>query len=337
MSSAHKACADFHRTSEATNRRLLADAGITRRQVIGRGLGAGLALYAAQAMPLTRVFETAQASAQAAPDAPILVSVFLPGGCDLLDTLVPLGQYGTYADKRPSLRQPEGAAKLGSTGLGVHPALTRGAGGGVAGLYERGQIGFLPGIDYANPDLSHFHSRHFWETGLITQKAGTGWLGRWLEAAGGRDNPLQAISMSGGLSPVLRSNSAPVASLDSANGAQVWMEGVWGKGFDRTWQAYAELAAGTPGPAGTAARLMHDVAARLEPFSHDDDEPDPLGGSVAYPKDSKLADRLRNLAGLLSAPLGVRVAAVSAEGEFDTHDDQRPDLDRCLTDVSEAL
>ncbi|MDP9383937.1 MAG: DUF1501 domain-containing protein [Actinomycetota bacterium] len=340
---AHKACADFHRTSDATRRRYLAEGGgLTRRQVLRRGIGAGLAVYAAQAMPLTRVFEAAEASAQAAPNAPILVSVFLPGGCDLLDTLVPLGQYGAYAGKRRAIRQSEGAAKLGSTGLGAHPALTRGAGGGIAGMFARGQIGFLPGIDYANPDLSHFHSRHFWETGLITQSAGTGWLGRWLDTSGGRDNPLQALSMSGALAPVLRANQAPVAALDSANGAQVWMPGVWGKAYDRAWSAYAELAAQpAPGAAGaaaaTSARLMHDVAARLEPFAHDDDEPDPLGGSVQYPKDSKLADRLRTLAGLLSAPLGVRVAAVEADGQFDTHDDQKEDLDRCLGDVSEAL
>ena len=52
-------------------------------------LGAGLALYAAKAMPFTQVFEAAAADAAAAPDAPVLVSVFLPGGVDLLDTLVP--------------------------------------------------------------------------------------------------------------------------------------------------------------------------------------------------------------------------------------------------------
>jgi uncharacterized protein (DUF1501 family) len=337
MTSAHKACADFHRTSDATRGRYL-----TRRQLVRRSVGAGLAVYAAQALPLTRVFEAAEASAQAAPDAPILVSVFLPGGCDLLDTLVPLGQYGAYADKRAKIRQSDGVAKLGSSGLGINPALARGEQGGVAGLYDRGQVGFLPGIDYANPDLSHFHSRHFWETGLITQEAGTGWLGRWLDSAAGRENPLQGLSMSGALAPVMRSNAAPVASLDSANASQVWMPGTWGKGFDGAWAAYAELAAqprrgAGPAAAGTAARLMHDVADRLKPYTHDDKAADPLAGPVAYPEDNKLGDRLKNLAGLLSAPLGVRVAAVEADGQFDTHDDQKADLDRGLGLVSEAL
>jgi len=337
---AHRACADFHRTSEATRARLLGS-GLTRRQVIGRGLAAGLTVYGAQAMPGRQLFEAAEAQAAAAPDAPVLVSVFLPGGADLLDVLVPQQQYGRYADLRPTLRL-DGVPALGSTGLGIHPALTQGIGGGIRGLYDRGQIGFLPGIDYANPDLSHFHSRHFWETGLITEKSGTGWLGRWLDGTGGRENPLQGISLSGALSPLLRAGAAPVAAVQSPNDAQIWMQGVWGQGYDRAMEAWRELGRQRrrgPGPeaAGLNARLMQDVADRLKPYTHDDDAPDPLAAKVAYPKDDELAERLSSLAGMLSLPLGIRVAAVDAEGEFDTHDAQRKDLDEALASVSASL
>jgi uncharacterized protein (DUF1501 family) len=48
---------------------------------------------------------------------------------------------------------------LGGTGFGVHPALGEGLNGGLKGLFDRGRLGFIPGIDYANPDLSHFNSR----------------------------------------------------------------------------------------------------------------------------------------------------------------------------------
>src|SRR4051794_39428297 len=96
----HRACDDFHRTSSATRRRMLGAGGaaLTRRQVIGRGLGAGLAVYASRALPLARILDSAAAADAQAPNAPILVSVFLPGGADLLDSLVPLDQYGAYAD-----------------------------------------------------------------------------------------------------------------------------------------------------------------------------------------------------------------------------------------------
>lgn len=337
---AHRACNDFHLADEATRRRF-AGAPLTRRQVIARGLGAGFAFYAAQAMPLARVLEAAGAQAAAAPHAPVLVSVFLPGGLDLLGALPPEAG-GRLADLRPRLRPAEGAAPLGSTGLLAHEALGRGAAGGVRGLFERGQVGLLPGIDYANPDLSHFHSRHFWETGLVTKRAAAGWLGRWLDANGSPDNPLQGVSLSAALSPVLRATRAPVAAVSSPSGAQLWLPSVWGPAYDKAMAAWEELTAPRhgAGPGASAAlergRLAKAIADRLAPYAERDGV-DPLAPSVPYPEDNVLAGRLRHLAGMLSQPLGVRVACVQAEGDFDTHDNQGPELGSALGDVSEAL
>jgi len=336
----HRACSDFHQTSEATRRRYL-ETPLTRRQVVARGLGTGLAIYAANAISLAQILESAEAEAVAAPDAPVLVSVFLPGGCDLLDTLVPLHQYGAYADLRGRLGLRE-AQPLGGSGLGFHPALGKGLRGGVKGLFDQGKIGFLPGIDYANPDLSHFHSRHFWDTGLVTSRRATGWLGRWLDHNGSPDNPLQGISMSSGLSPLMRSGSKPVAAVSSPNDAQFWIPGVWGEGFDRAMETYGELASRRPTPPGpaaaaSAARMARTVADRLMPYRSDDNGVDPLAPPVVYPQDNELGKRLSHLAGMLSLPLGIRVASVEAAGDFDTHDNQPQDLERNLTDVSEAL
>jgi uncharacterized protein (DUF1501 family) len=337
---AHRACDDFHATREATRRSFL-ETGVTRRQIIARGIGAGLAVYAARAMTIADVFGAAESAAAAAPEAPVLVSVFLPGGCDLLDSFVPLGQYGRYADLRPRLKQ-EDPAELGGTGIGVHPSLSAGTNGGVKGLFEQGKIGLLPGIDYANPDLSHFHSRHFWETGLITQTAGTGWLGRMLDRTGSGDNPLQGVSMSSALSPLLRSAGAPVAAVSSPNDMNFWLPGTWGASHDLAMNAWAQMAerpVDRPGEraAAAATRMAKLVSDRLAPYRHEDGKPDPLAPAVAYPKDNALADRLAGLAGLLSQPLGIRVAAVEANGEFDTHDNQPTDLGEGLKDVSEAL
>jgi uncharacterized protein (DUF1501 family) len=339
MTNPHHACDDFHSTSE-TRRRSFLDTQLSRRQVIGRGLGAGLAIYAAKAMPLVRMLEAATAEAAAAPAAPILVTVFLPGGCDLLDTIVPVSQYGRYANLRPGLKIDSPAA-LGSTGLGVNPHLTEGVNGGVKGLFDAGKIGLLPGIDYANPDLSHFHSRHFWETGLITPVSATGWLGRWLDHAGSKDNPLQGISMDAALSPVLRSSSTPVAAVSSPDDAQFWIPDVWGDAFDRTMEAWTQIASNRPYSPGAAAayagaRQAGSVADILAPYVKDSAGNDPLASSVAYPE-GDLADRLKSLAGLLSLPLGIRAVTVESDGDFDTHDNQAGDLGDGLSKVSASL
>src|SRR3954469_21399327 len=283
-----KGCDDFRR-----GRPLLS---LTRRQAV---LG-GLSVYAASALaPSTRLLDIAKA--QAAPAAPVLVSVFLPGGCALPSTLTPLDQAGRLADLRRSLGGPAPAALAGEPRRGLPPSLSEGIGGGVRGLFEAGKVGFLPGIDYANPDLSHFHSRHFWETGLITEKSAPGWLGRWLDRHGSADNPLQGLSL-GGLSPILRAGTAPVAAIDDPGDAQLAFGGTWGAGADLTLAAWSRLAAETPGngagPAAAkrAAAFARPIGARLAPYAHDDDRPDPLAPPVPYPADSDFATRLSRLA-----------------------------------------
>jgi uncharacterized protein (DUF1501 family) len=333
---AHAACQDFHRASEAARRDVL-----TRRQMLKWGIGAGVTVYAASTMPTARLLDAAAAEAAAAPDAPVLVSVFLPGGLDLLDTLVPLEQQGTLRDLRGGV-SPAAPLALKGTSLGLHPSLARGPGGGLQGLYDRGQIGFLPGIDYANPNLSHFASRAFWETGMVSQQSVSGWLGRWLDRHGSAENPLQGLSAGYGLSPTLRATTAPVASVSNANDAQLGMWSVWGGWGEAAMNAYAALADSrphAPGPASAArgARLAHTVSDRLAPFRTVKDQPDPLAGPVAYPAQNETAERLKVLAGLIAQPLGIRVATVDAHGQFDTHEGQAPALDRDLGAVGEAL
>jgi uncharacterized protein (DUF1501 family) len=314
--------------------------GLTRRQVLGRGLGAGIAFYAGSALSLDRVLDTARAQAADKPNAPILVVVFLPGGCDLLDTLVPLAQFGRYADLRPAIKLSD-AVPVGRGDLGLHPALTRGARGGIKGLYDAGKVGFLAGIDHTTKDLSHFHSRHFWESGLLTPDTANGWLGRWLDYAGNADNPLQGVSMSYGLSPVLRSANAPVASVSSPEAAQFSIPGVSDEPFAAamsTWAALADRNPSAPGPAAAArsARFAKVVADRLAPYI-DSGNGDPTAGAGGYPEDNDFAQRLRHLAFMLAQPLGIRVVALDTDGMFDTHDSQTNDLATGLTNASEGL
>jgi uncharacterized protein (DUF1501 family) len=339
--SIHKGCDDFRQTTAATRERWLASR-LTRRQALAGALGGGLTIWAQHALPFAGVLQAAEAQAAAAPGAPVLVTVFLPGGCDLLDTLVPIGAYGAYADLRGEMRIAAPPA-LGGTGLGIHPSLTEGLGGGVLGLFEAGKIGFLPGIDYANPDLSHFHSRHFWETGLVTERSAPGWLGRWLDRHGSRENPLQGLTLGSTLSPVLASAAAPVAAIESPRdvGLDVW--GVDRKPHARMLAAWDQLARPPRPPRGVgpdavrnAARLAKRVGDRLAPYAEHDGV-DPLAPSVAYPEDDRLGERLSRLAALVAQPLGIRVAAVDAVGEFDTHDSQPGDLAAALSSVSRSL
>jgi uncharacterized protein (DUF1501 family) len=353
--SPYSACDDFHHTAEARRRASLA-VPLTRREVVGMGLGAAIALYLAPGTPMQRALEAASAAAAGDPGSRVLVSVFLPGGLDLLDSFVPLDQYGAYRAARGLIARPASSPKLGSTGLGCHDALTRGNRGGVKGLFEQGKIGLLPGIDYANPNLSHFDSRAFWETGLVTKELATGWLGRWADRFGSPENPFQAVSLGWRLAPVLRTAGAPVATVETARGARLYAR-LDGDVLKATVESYARLGAGgsrRPGrdAVNRAVRLTKRVADDLAPYEATAPEPSqkagpalldgllpappPDDGAPAYPT-SRLGDRLRTLAFLLAQPLGIRLAALEGEGAFDTHDSQPATLDRLLGDVSQSL
>lgn len=128
------------------------------------------------------------------PTAPILVVVQLAGGNDLLDSLVPIGgpNAGSYASARPTLRQPESQLVDIGQGLALPSHFL-----GMGELYRQGRLALLPGIGMPNPTLSHFLSEDLWHQGAASP-AGTGWLGRWADAAfvpGG--DPLRGITTDG--------------------------------------------------------------------------------------------------------------------------------------------
>ena len=95
----------------------------------------------------------------------------------------------------------------------------------------------LPAVGYDHPDQSHFTSRHFWEVGATDTRLLTGWLGRYLDAVGSPDNPLQGLSLTGSLEPSLATAKVPVAAIDGPGQYDFWSPGVWGEVEDRMLEA----------------------------------------------------------------------------------------------------
>ncbi len=351
-SNPHRSCEDFHRTA-ATARH--PSVGVSRRHFLGWGAAGGLTLYTAGAMPLQHWIEGAEEAAAAGGGKKrILVNVFLPGGLDLLDSLMPTDQYSVYARHRGRHGRAESSDLLKGTTLSPHEALRAGQDGGLAGLYEDGKVALLPGIDYANPDLSHFHSRVFWESGTITSQLTTGWLGRWLDQHGSKNNPFQGLSSGSRLSPTLLTGRSPVSSVESARVTEMKIPAVEDANRRKMMRVYGNLARPVRGDgpgreaARAAARYAQDVSDRLKPFANQGPQPPEPGSDVAhvvtvdgviggYPKGSEFGANLEQLAFLLDKNLGVRVATVDGRADFDTHNNQAERLAEGLSDHSASL
>jgi uncharacterized protein (DUF1501 family) len=305
-----------------------AGSGLDRRELLLRAAGLAVAVYGGAALA-PRAFEEGIAAARAAADDRVLVSVFLDGGADSLSMLYP-AEDPRYRKLRPRLALPaeRGIAFSEDPRLRWHPAL-----GPLATLHGEGKIGVLPGVGYADPNQSHFTSRHFWEVGALDERLATGWLGRYLDRYGTKDNPLQGLALDWSLQPALATKRVPVASIDGPDRFDFWARGVWGDVHERMLTAIGRLGRiptrNDPGlaQAADAALQTAQLYRQLQPFRTKDGEPKGFGSPVAYPKDDDpFPRRLAGLAAMLAAGLPLRCVALTAPGAYDTHDNQSREL-----------
>ena len=143
-----------------------------------------------------RIFQAQALAAATDPtDYKALVCVFLFGGNDANNTVVPLDDYAGYAAVRGDLALPQNTLlpiKPPSDGraFGLHPSLTR-----LQGLWQRGKVGIVTNVgtlvepltrdEYkAHPELrpvqlfSHPDQQRGWQTAYATGPIGSGWGGR---------------------------------------------------------------------------------------------------------------------------------------------------------------
>ncbi|MCL2769741.1 MAG: hypothetical protein FWD42_06470, partial [Solirubrobacterales bacterium] len=213
---------------------------LTRRRLLQFGAAGFASVYAPKLLGWQSVWESAVAQAATTPSPNALVVLYLAGGWDGLNAVLPNSStdYPIYEAKRPVLHRAQGpttAARVGSTvvpGSGgelafANPLLSS-AGGGDNGSATQGfdviygdglggegaDLALLPATDYTPPNLSHFTSQDYWFSGDL-EILSTGWLGRYLDLYGSPTNPLQGISIGGSLSKDLRSVSAPVCTIES--------------------------------------------------------------------------------------------------------------------------
>jgi uncharacterized protein (DUF1501 family) len=313
-----------------------AGTGLTRRSFVARTSGLALAVFGGAALA-PRAFEAGIAeAAAAAPEAPVLVSVFLSGGLDALTALAPVND-PKYQAWRPELRvtEADGALPLAGDGrLFWHPSLAP-----LRALHESGKLTVIPSVGYDDPNQSHFTSRHYWEIGRLDPHGRVGWMGRYLDRHGSATNPLQGLGLDYTLAPSLAPDANPVACVPDPEHYSFWAEHVWDAGIrTKLMDAFGglgELGTGDPGLglARAATRMTTKLATDLGGLQGTRT----WSSTATYPTSHAFPRRLQVLAEMIDRGMPLRCVALTANGGYDTHANQEGSLPEDMALLAQSL
>ncbi|HEV7965872.1 MAG TPA: DUF1501 domain-containing protein, partial [Actinoplanes sp.] len=263
------------------------------------------------------------------PGARTLVLVTLYGGNDGLNTVVPYAD-PAYAAARPALAYSADQVLRLDDAFGFNPALA-----GLHRLFGAGKLAVVRGVGYPKPDRSHFRSMDIWQTASPARPGTTGWVGRWLDVAGG--DPRLAVSFEPVLPPLLAGVKSAGATVPG--GAVTLPKTV-------TPALLSSLGTASAGESAAQARaaecfadlvrvqdLMSDVASAAPDEQDDGEQPGATATGGAAPP---LAAQLELVARCVEAGAATRVYSVSLGG-FDLHADEKTAQESQLTKLDKPL
>jgi uncharacterized protein (DUF1501 family) len=269
--------------------------GLTRRRFLAR---AGLAGAAALGAPLV----TARASFGQAGATGTLVVVFLRGGMDGLSVVVPAAD-PHLAQARPRIAVPPASLLPLDRGFGLHPALAP-----LHPLWGRGQLAVVHGVSTPDVSRSHFQAQDCLERGGSSTGTTEGWLDRVLDAMG-PGTTFRSLAVGANVTRSLAGDQ-PSLSLTSLE----WFKlgGAEGEMAARTTEALSALYTGLDHPLAGEAAATLDGLATAALISVQGAPP-----AATYP-DGEFPERLSEVARLVKADVGLRVACVDVGG-WDMH------------------
>jgi len=284
----------------------------TRRGLL---LGAGFSL-AAWAGRNSALADLAIAGKDKDKPHDVLVTIFLRGGADGLNAVVPYAEDAYYRN-RPNLsiagpkdlRTGVSSRIVDLNGFfGFHPALSP-----LISAYREGKLAIVHACGSQDSTRSHFEAMAAIERGLAAEGPGpaSGWIARHLASTErSDDSPLRAVAFGGTLPDSLHGASNTVAlesltdfKLETPDYKRLHFEAalrdLYGPGTDEVTHAGRETLA------------VLESLRKIDPAQYR-----PSHGAV-YP-DTDLGRGLRQTACLIRADLGLEVAALD-RGGWDTH------------------
>jgi len=278
-----------------------------------------------------------------------LVLINLAGGNDGLNTIIPINDYDTYANLRPSIKISDSGTNSylmldntlpNSQLIGLHPALT-----GFKSLYDKGWMRVLQSVGYPAQNKSHFASTDIYSTGndgnSWSNGNESGWIGRFMETYYANElNNLYPLGVQIG------SNKTSLGFHGEAeHGLAINISGQDPSGF------YSELngLGGTPPSVipnsdyGLELQYIIDTDRLSNQYSQAISNAFNSGNNTSSYPNTDLSNQLKTVARLISGGLETKIYIVRIGG-FDTHNNQNEGANTIqgkhndlLTEVSEAI
>lgn len=283
---------------------------LDRRSFLLHGFGAAATLLRRQTANLPDWMpRITLADPHVGPRGDTLVCLFLRGGADGLNIVVPHGD-DAYYSARPTLGIPRPDSSGANPALdidgffGFHPALAP-----LLPLYDAGALAAVHAAGSPDESRSHFKAMAEMERGVFGGGVYSGWLARHLSTLDtGTNSALRAVAISEMLPASLVGTSAATAirSLE-----EVRLHGPDDE-RDRLEQAIGALYGRYDDALGLAAAQTLDTLAVLERV-----DPTYRPGGRAYPE-TDLGRALSTVAQLIRLDVGMEAATVDVGG-WDTH------------------
>ncbi len=257
---------------------------------------------------------------------PSLVVIFLRGGNDGINTLVPYADNNYYA-LRPTLALPRPGKPNGVIPLNayfaLHPALAP-----LKSIYDSGELAFLPAVHYPNPNLSHFESQKLLESGSLSPQP-NGWLNRYLSSREHIRFKWRAVAIGNAL-PHSMEGDFPVSVIAGGSIPEFWG---WLPGYKtelpKWWQeTYTN----------SSSSLVRTMASALAQGLSDFQTLKELKNqtpSGSYPN-TTLGESLKLLAQMFKSNSRPEIAALDIGG-WDTHAQQAQIHSKLLGELAAAL
>lgn len=252
-------------------------------------------------------------TAEAAGSGPkVFVQIFIRGGVDTLNMVVPYGD-PAYYDLRGAIAVPRpgqsgGALRLSDT-FGLHPALA-----GLMPLWNEGRLAIVDAVGNVDLTRSHFDAQGFMETGTPGVKSTTtGWLDRAIKMIPG-SAVSEAVAFQSQL-PLSFLGSEPVLVATNLSSFSLKVGSNWRTEAETALRGLYGAREDDLGRVGRETFEAIDTIVRSTVLTS------PVANGASYPNAS-IGSSLRQAAAIIKAGLGTRTIFVSLGGSFDTHSNQ---------------